>query len=177
MKPIERLTDTEFCRLAGRASRLADAPQGWVDAALALWKVTPRVAANGAKPKLLTRIAAALSFDSWATPALALGMRSMALDNRHLLYSARGRDIDVRINLAADRFAVTGQILGPDEFGEVELASQGDAPGSATPRTARLDTLGEFRFDAVDRGAYLLTLRVGNDEIVLPPIVIGERLR
>jgi hypothetical protein len=129
------------------------------------------MAKPGTSP-LLTRIAAALSFDSWAVPSLALGVRSLNLDNRHLLYSAQGRDIDVRITLAADRFDLSGQILGPDETGEVELINQRD---SARRLVTRLDDLGEFRLDGVDRGTYLLMLRVGNDEIVLPPIVIGER--
>jgi hypothetical protein len=147
MKSIDRLTDAEFTELAREASRLPDAPQGWVDAAVALW----------------------------AVPQLALGVRSMAVDNRHLLYSARGRDIDVRVTLAADRFSLSGQILGPDESGEVELSSQSDKAGPSVSRTTQLDELGEFRLDGVDRGTYLLTLRMGVDEIVLPPIVIGER--
>ena len=174
MKPIEALTDAEFAELANLASRLPDAPPGWVDAAVALWKTAPRAAAKPTAPTLFTRIAAALSFDSWAVPTLALGMRSFGLDNRHLLYSAKGRDIDVRITLAADRFALSGQILGPDESGEVELCSQGDTAPERR-RVTLLDELGEFRLDDVDRGTYLLTLRMGTDEIVLPPIVVGER--
>lgn len=172
MKPIDRLTDAELVDLAGQARRLPDAPPAWVDAALSLWRVAPRAKSSLLHTPLLTRIAAALSFDSWAVPALALGVRSLNHDNRHLLYSAQGRDIDVRITLAADRFDLSGQILGPDEAGEVELIGQGE---SARRLIARLDDLGEFRLDGVDRGTYVLTLRMGHDEIVLPPIVIGER--
>ena len=172
MKSINSLSDAELTDLARKASQLEDAPDGWVDAAVALWKVSPRAAAQA--PKLWTRIAAALSFDSWATPQLALGMRSMAVDSRHLLYSAEGRDIDLRITLGVDRFALAGQILGPDESGEVSLSRQSDKPGTAVPRTTQLDSLGEFRIDGVDRGTYQLTLRMGADEIVLPPIVIGD---
>lgn len=172
MKPIDHLTDPELVDLAAQASRLPDAPPGWVDAAISLWRVAPRPKVKSAATPLWTRITAALSFDSWAMPPLALGVRSLNQDNRHLLYSAQGRDIDVRITLAADRFDLSGQILGPDESGEVELVSQRD---SERRRVTRLDTLGEFRLDGVDRGTYLLTLRMGRDEIVLPPIVIGER--
>ncbi len=173
MKPLHHTTDAELACLAEQASRLEDAPPGWINAAVALWKVAPRAAFKPAQPSLLTRITAALSFDSWATPALALGVRSMALDNRHLLYSARGRDIDLRITMAADRFALAGQILGPDESGQVELAPLGAAPGAAWSQSAPLDALGEFRFDALGRGTYQLTLRVGGDEIALPPIVVS----
>ena len=172
MKSLNSLSDAELTYLARKASQLEDAPEGWVDAAVALWKVAPRAAAQA--PKLWTRIAAALSFDSWGTPQLALGMRSMAVDNRHLLYSAEGRDIDLRITLGVDRFALAGQILGPDESGEVSLSRQSDKPGTAVPRTTQLDSLGEFRLDGVDRGTYQLTLRMGADEIVLPLIVIGD---
>jgi hypothetical protein len=175
MKSIDCLTDVELTDLAHKASRLQDAPQGWVDAAVALWKVAPRATVKPQAPKLWTRIAAALSFDSWATPQLALGVRSMAADNRHMLYSAKGRDIDVRITAGVDRYALTGQILGPDESGEVVLSSQGDGPGSHWSRTTQLDALGEFRLDGVDKGTYLLTLRTGVDEIVLPAFVIGGR--
>jgi hypothetical protein len=174
MNLIDLLSDEELTALAGAASRLPDAPAKWVEAAVALWKVAPRPAAMAPAPTLWTRIAAALSFDSWATPPLALGVRSMAVDSRHLLYSAQGRDIDVRIAPAADRFAMAGQILGPDETGEVELAGAG--AGAAGRWITHLDPLGEFRLDGIDRGTYQLTLRLGGDEIVLPPIVIGERV-
>lgn len=172
MKSLNSLSDAELTNLAHEASRLEDAPQRWVDAALALWKVAPRPVPQA--PKLWTRIAAALSFDSWATPALALGMRSTTLDNRHLLYSAEGRDIDLRITHGVDRFALTGQVLGPDESGEVVLSSQSDKAGSSVVMSAKLDSLGEFRLRGVEQGTYQLTLRMGVEEIVLPPIVIGR---
>ncbi len=174
-KSIEPLTDAELSDLARQAEKLADAPPGWIDAAVALWRVSPHRTSRRSAPTLLTRLSAALSFDSWATPALALGVRSMALDNRHLLFSAQGRDIDVRINASAHQFSISGQVLGPDEQGEVELTRQGDGAGHPMVRTESLDSLGEFHFDSVARGAYQLTLRSGADEVVLPPIVIGER--
>ncbi len=172
MKTLSSLSDAELTDLAHEARRLEDAPQGWVDAAVSLWKVAPRAAP--ATPKLWTRIAAALSFDSWATPQLALGMRSTAVDNRHLLYSAEGRDIDLRITHGVDRFSLTGQVLGPDESGEVLLSRQSDAAGSSLLMSAQLDSLGEFRLDGVNQGTYQLTLRMGVEEIVLPTIVIGR---
>ena len=178
MKPVESLSDDEFVHLVHRAIALPDAPTSLVRAAIDLWPA--------AQPATLTRVAqaalrlvtAVLSFDSWAQPPLALGMRSGASDTRHLLFSAMGRDIDLRISPAADHFALTGQILGPDESGLVELATQSgdDADGTAA-RVASLDELGEFRLDGVRGGTYRLTLRMGGDEIVLPPIIVGERLR
>jgi hypothetical protein len=174
-KSIHRISDAELAALARQAEKLADAPPGWIDAAVALWKVAPRRAAGRGAPTLLKRLAAALTFDSWAAAPLALGVRSMALDQRHLLFSAQGRDIDLRINAAANQFSISGQVLGPDEQGEFELARHGEGPGAAAPRTVPLDALGEFRIDGVARGTYQLTLRAGAEEIVLPPIAVGER--
>jgi hypothetical protein len=117
---------------------------------------------------------ASLSFDSWAVGTLAPGMRAVPSQTRHLLFTAMGRDIDVRIAPTAGHFQVTGQILGPDESGVVELAgASGDS--SATSHAAALDAMGEFRIEGVQQGAYVLTLRLGADEIALPPIDVGER--
>jgi len=119
----------------------------------------------------LRRVVAVLSFDSWAQPAPALGMRSLKAPTRHLLFSAEGRDIDLRIAPAARAFALTGQILGPDETGSVELAEIG---GGAPARSVALDALGEFRIDDLERGRYVVTLRMGGDEIVLPEVDVGD---
>ena len=175
MKQIDHLSDQELTDLAAAASRLPDAPAAWVDAALGMWKTAARASRSAAAPTILSRIVAALSFDSWATPPLAFGMRSVATESRHLLYSAEGRDVDVRVLQAGERFSVAGQILGPDETGEVELAGPGAGDGATARWITQLDALGEFRLDGLERGSYLLTLRVGTDEIVLPPILIGER--
>ena len=71
---------------------------------------------------------------------------------------------------------MTGQVLGVDESGVVELAMQADADViDGSVRTTSLDALGEFRLDAVDRGTYQLTLRLSGDAIRLPPIVVGDR--
>jgi len=94
------------------------------------------------------------------------------------LFTAKGRDVDVRITPAAGHFALTGQILGPDESGVVELASaSGEGSGTESAKLATLDALGEFRLEGVRRGSYVLTLRLGEDEIVLPPIDVGEHRR
>lgn len=121
----------------------------------------------------LQRVAAALRFDSRA--AATPGLRGHLAETRHLLFSAKGRDIDLRVMPAGEGYALSGQVLGPDEGGEVALAAQlraGGPPPAATRHTA-IDPLGEFHFDALDEGTYVLTLRLGRDEIVLPPIEMG----
>ena len=78
-----------------------------------------------------------------ATPAFAPGLRHAAGTTRHLLYSTQGRDIDLRIVPQSGRFAIVGQILGPDASGAVELRPvAGDA---SSQQTVQLDDLGEFR--------------------------------
>ena len=174
MKPFDKLSDDEFAHLAQRAAKLPDAPPALVRAAVALWPARPAASLSEVARSALRLITAVLSFDSWAQPPVALGMRSLASDTRHLLFSAMGRDIDLRISPAAEHYALSGQILGPDEAGMVELSTEpggGNADGGAY--IASLDELGEFRLDGVRGGTYRLTLRMGSDEIVLPPIEVG----
>jgi hypothetical protein len=173
MKPIDQLTDEELALLAQRAAALPDAPAALLTAANALMPVPPsQPAALPELARAATRLlAAALRFDSWAGAPVAFGMRALPADTRHLLFSAMGRDIDLRITPADERFALAGQILGPDESGRVELSGG----GNSAKRVAAIDDLGEFRLDGIDSGTYLLTLRMGNDEIALPPIEVGGR--
>ena len=176
MKPVESLSDDEFVHLVQRAVSLPDAPPLLVRAAIDLWPAAQSSALKSVAQAALRLVTAVLSFDSWAQSGVASGMRSGASDTRHLLFTAQGRDIDLRISPAADRFALTGQVLGPDESGLVELKTQPwDEAGGSGARVATLDDLGEFRLDGVLGGTYRLTLRMGGDEIVLPPIVVGER--
>jgi hypothetical protein len=122
---------------------------------------------------VLGRVIAALTFDSWTTGAIASGMRGQESDTRHLLFNAMGRDIDLRITAAANHYSFTGQILGPDEAGVVEIVEQ-DATAGAAARIATLDDLGEFRLDDVPAGVYVLTFRLGADVVVVPPVRVGE---
>ena len=176
MKPVNRLSDDEFALLVQRAAALPDAPAALVRAAIGQWPVAQPASLHSIAQEVLNRVTALLSFDSWASAPHALGVRSVPSDTRHLLFSAKGRDIDVRIAPSAGQFELTGQILGPDASGVVELTAARD-DGGETPgaHAVTLDALGEFRLDGIRRGAYVLTLRLSGDEIVLPPIDVGER--
>ncbi len=167
---LDDSSDEAFSRLVARAVReLPDAPDALQRTAIGLF---PAAGALGALKTLaqavVTQISAVLTFDSWAAPALAAGMRSGRSATRHLLFSAQGRDIDLRIAPDAGNFALAGQILGPDESGRVELADA--ATAGAPARVVELDSLGEFRLEGVPRGAYRLTLHLGSESIVLPPL-------
>lgn len=164
MKPLANLPDDEFERLLREAVALPDAPPALVQRAIALWSTRP-----AGTPSLLRRIAAALAFDSWAQPAALAGVRAPRSATRHLLFSAEGRDIDLRIAPAGDAFTLAGQVLGPDEAGEIELA----ASSGGAARREPLDALGEFRIEGVAPGEYRLALRLGADEIELPAVTVG----
>ena len=187
MKPIDQLSDDEFARLAQQAARLPDAPAELLQKVIGLWPAAPVSAAVPATDLAtqalqtlqagLRVVAAVLTFDSALRPAAAYGMRALGADTRHLLFSARGRDIDLRISPSAGRFDLSGQILGPDESGTIELATQAHRVAQDTvpalPRRVSLDELGEFRLEGVEGGTVWLTIRMGGDEIVLPPIDVG----
>jgi hypothetical protein len=148
---------------------LPDAPPALVRAAINLWPAGQPARPAAIVRGLLRTLAATLSFDSWSVAPLAAGVRTLRSPVRHLLFSADGRDIDLRVTPAGQAFALTGQVLGPDETGQIELLQ---LPESDI-RLAALDALGEFRLDGVGAGSYQLTLRLGGDEIVLPTIDVG----
>ena len=175
MPHTDESEDEALSRQLRRALQLLpDAPPALQRRAIDLWQApTPGLAQMAWAA--LTRITAVLSFDSWNAPALASGMRSLRSPTRQLLFSASGRDIDLRIAPLGRTYAVAGQILGPDETGRVELARLDAAADPA--RQASFDALGEFRIEGLARGTYVLTLQVGSDEIVLPPIDVGEPAR
>ncbi len=185
MKLFETLTDDELHHQLQRAVQaLPDAPLHLQRAAMGLW---PEGGLAGASSlvalaqAVLTQIAGVLSFDSWAVPAAVAGMRSLRSPTRHLLYSAQGRDIDLRISPspvgsspASKAFAIAGQILGPDETGSVQLtALQDGVTGERQTLLTQLDEMGEFRIEGLVPGSYALTLQLGGDAIVLPPLQVG----
>lgn len=178
MKPIASLSDAELDQELRRAlALLPDAPAALQQAALDLFEVPPSPAPSPLQAvvqALRERLEAVLDFDSWAAPTLAPGMRGAAGSTRYLLYSVKGRDIDLRIAPDGAGYALTGQILGPDDSGQVELAALRPVRDAA-PKVVPFDDLGEFRIDNVQRGSYVFTLHARDVDIVLPPIEVGDR--
>ena len=176
MNPLVNLTDEAFGAQVGRAVReLRDAPEALQRQALAAFAQRVPSAAerfHAAAAAIRERIAAVLSTDSWGSTGLAHGMRSLRGETRHLLYSAGGRDIDLRISPAAEAYSLAGQILGPDEAGVIELSIHGDAVQSA--HVTDLDAFGEFRIHGLRRGNYRMVLRLGQTEVELPAVDVGE---
>jgi hypothetical protein len=178
IKPVDSLSDGEFAQIVRRAIALPDAPPMLVRAAIDLWTDSRPHAPKSVDRAALCLVIAELSFDSWARPAVAFGMRAAVSDTRHLRFRAMGRDIDLRISPAAAHFTLTGQVLGPDEPGVVKLVEHSDdGLKPSVSLVTSLDALGEFRLDGVRRGTYRLTLRMGCNEIRLPPVEVGARPR
>jgi hypothetical protein len=174
MKPIHDLSDDEWLDLVRSAAALPDVPAALVRAVLDLWSAQPLPAVARAAASWRSLVAT-LSFDSWASSAVAPGMRSLPSDVRHLVYVATGCDVDLRIAPSAGRFEVAGQILGTDEAGTLEVVRAVDNPAAepSAALVADLDELGEFRLGSLSPGTYTLTFRMGDGEIVLPLIEIG----
>lgn len=171
--------DDDLGHLLQRSRGLETPPSHVLHRAFGIWK--PRPAAS---PGLLSRITAALRFDSALMPAAAaLGVRSGALAPRQLLFSAHGRDVDLRVTRAAGHHDLRGQVLGPDQSGTVLLMRTSDRPapaGDADPATdagwqvwTSLDPLGEFSFEGISVGRYRMVLLLPDAEVDLPAFDIG----
>jgi hypothetical protein len=169
MKPIDKLSDDEWLALVQRAIAMPDAPQQLVLDALELW----RLHRPPTRHPLRQRWVAVLGFDSWAATPIAAGMRALPSEARQMLFSADRFEVDLRIAPLAGRFAVSGQLFGPAADGSVELAALDRGGRESSRHSVTLDPSSEFRIDSVSRGTYLVTVRLGGCEIVLPPIDVG----
>jgi hypothetical protein len=172
--PLSALSDAELLARLADAAALADAPADWQQRAVAAWRTAERGPLADAVQALRARLQAVLSFDSWATAPLAAGLRSTGSATRQLVFSAEGRDIDLRIAPSGSRFNVSGQVLGPDERGAVALAPE---QTTASVHEAPIDEFGEFRLANVMPGRYRLSLLLSQHEIELPPFDIGGPIR
>lgn len=168
--PLSALSDAELLARLPEAAALPDAPVDWQRRALSAWRAQSSLAEK--VQALRERVLAVLSFDSWATAPMAAGLRSTRSPTRQLVFSAEGRDIDLRIVPSSQHFTLRGQVLGPDESGTVALSSE-QAPSST--HEAVLDEFGEFILNDVAAGRYRLMLMLGGHEIALPAIDVGSK--
>lgn len=161
-------TDAELESALLRSRTLIDAPEAVIQRALGLWQVrTPAStgAAGAALGGLRRRLAALLDFDSAVAAPAAL--RSGGDSTRQLLFSAEGRDVDLRVVATSGTSCrISGQILGPDESGVALLSC-----GSYEAETAWSD-LSEFSFDGVPAGTCRIVLRSDAWELALPDVEI-----
>lgn len=175
MEPIPTQSDAELLASLRRAQEaLPGAAPETIARAIALWPdqgLQGAVAATAAAASRLVR--ALLTSDSWAGGPMALRLRGAGPEAlHHLVYTAEGRDIDVRIEALPAGYVVTGQLLGRGDRGELQLAPE--AADAATAMAAT-DEYGEFRFAPLAAGRYRLTVHTGGLAIELPPIELGPR--
>lgn len=162
-------------RCAGQAARLGhltalmradtseDAPPEAVSGVVRMFRARR---AGAARPGLLRRLVASLSFDSSSlTPAF--GVRSgQAAPARQLLFSAGDLDVDLRLAPGGEGWTVSGQVLGPCRGGEVELVNV----EGATAARAALNELCEFTLPPVAEGVYAVRLRFDETEVEIPEL-------
>lgn len=158
-----------------RASRaMHDAPEALVQRALDLWSTAPAArpqaaaaAAPTGLPAVLRRLVATLAFDSLGLQPQAAGLRSGApATGRQMLYTAEGRDIDLRIAGAEDglHWLISGQVLGPEQEGSAALQPAAGAAGQVLP----WNELAEFHFAPVAAGPCTLVLSSAGWTLELP---------
>ena len=146
-----------------RSDAIESAPDGVVKYAKDIF----RQRAARPKPAALSRILAALTFDS-LTAAPAYGLRSEAGSERQLVYSTDSVDIDVRVSAENDQWQINGQVPGSlCDTGEVNLE------GDAFSATAKLTDLCEFSFRSVPAGTYTLAIHLHDMTIEIPPLALG----
>lgn len=144
-----------------RSPELEEAPRYAVAQAIHLFRSRQKQPAS-----LLHRLVALLQFDSQQmTPAF--GMRSTAMAERQMLFTAGDYELQLQIASENEGWVISGQLLGDCASGEVELKSQ----TLATQTT--LNELCEFTLPAMPAGDYALTLRSNTIEIEVQNLTVG----
>ena len=164
---MNRPTDTDDALQAALAGSriLVDAPEPVIQRVLDLFP-----ARRPAHPATYQPLTATLRFDSRGLAPQAAGVRSGGGSDavRQLLFSAEGRDIDLRIAPDGSAWQISGQVLGPDSAGTAALDAEGFH--------ADMDwsELCEFHFAGVPAGTLRLTLRGDTWELELPTLQIPD---
>jgi anti-sigma factor RsiW len=149
-----------------RGDAMEDAPRYARIAATNLFRARRQTAKQPVESSL-RRVLAALKFDSLGmTPAF--GIRSASATERQLLFTAYDNELHLQIAPAAERWQITGQVLGPCAGGAVELR------GADETLSVTLNELCEFTLAPVVAGTYALRLRLGDVEMEIPELLVGE---
>lgn len=161
--------DAPLADALARSRVLQDAPEAVIQRAIDLFAARARPATAPppvAPPGVLRRLAAVLGFDSQALTPEAAGLRSAGGTGRQLLFSAEGRDVDLRIAPGTRGWQVSGQVLGPDASGRVTLRCGGFEAEQTW------NELAEFRIDGVPAGRCHVVLHTDDWEMALPEFLV-----
>lgn len=156
-----QLADLERLISLMRADDSEDAPEHVIARATRLLRPAEH------QPPPLRRLIALLSSDSWRTPGLAAGLRSLHAWPRALILRAGERELDLQVAPRGEQWLLSGQVLGPEMPGEVTLS------GPAAHVKTTLNDLGEFTLPLVPGGRYTLAVTQGELEIVVPSLELG----
>jgi hypothetical protein len=116
---------------------------------------------------LRQRLVAALTFDSRLTPGPVFGLRAGPAAERQMVYSVGDYDLELRVAESGDAWAVSGQMLGPCDGGQVEVT------GQSGRMTTELSEMCEFRLPPVPAGAYALTVRLTELDVEITELILG----
>lgn len=125
-------------------------------------------------PGVVQQIVATLSFDSLAQ-AVAAGTRTAGpglLQPRQLIFSCTVADVALNVHRRPhdERIDLSGQVL---THGELTPAGWGVLLiGDRGPDSTRTDDLGEFSFEAVAPGEYMISLATTQLSITMPIVAL-----
>lgn len=149
-----------------RAGPLDPAPRGLVRAAVRAHR-DARVAAAIASVR---RVVAELVFGG--APAPEFAMRAAEGDERRLLWTVDGWDVDVCITTGARGADVLGQIVPRDDAVAAHIDATIAARSGSKCVQARVEESGRFALRALAPGAWTLEGRVGGTAFTTTPFVV-----
>ena len=162
--------DDDLVNALRRSRVLEDAPEALIQRSIDLFqsRSQSRPHAAAAPVGLRRRLVAMLDFDS--AGMVPSGVRGGSATTRQLLFTAEGRDIDLRLQPehSGSHWRVSGQVLGPDLQGTATLQASGYSADVAW------NALAEFSFEQVPTGPFSVLLRTPDWELVLPDLHAGE---
>lgn len=130
-------------------------------------------------PSVWQRVSAHLTFDSSQQMAVA-GMRAAVLEDtiQQLVYATPSLEIALHLQPDPDdRIALYGQVFPLQETADtiyaVQLYQAGSDNDSGSETLTATDELGEFSFQAINRGTYEVILSSDQLEVVITPLIFS----
>ena len=158
----------ECSRLWAALGLLPDAPRAaaWPDVAASLHDAARRVGAGRARPTP-TEVASVV-FDSAAAARPAVALRGAGPAARHLVLVSGALQLDLALLADAPDGGDTlvGQVAGLNDAAGASCLLAGSAGARWTP----LEGNGDFRFDRVSPGRYLLSIENDDQRLLVPDL-------
>jgi hypothetical protein len=133
-------------------------------------------AADRCGPNLVQRLVASLTFDGFAGPAVAGARGGATGTDRQLLFGTDLADVAFHVLPgSAGTMVLDGQVLLLDADADADadvalIAVDGDGDATAVVAT---DAEGQFRFDRVATGSYLMRIDLGTVQLDVGPFEVS----